>query len=205
MNALLTKMGSRNPVTSRIAALFTVTLLLLCSACNGKGDAVAASAASSASDSSSEKSLGKATFTAMVDGVAVSGGAIDGMQLNNAAHIVPGYNGAAPTILFWLFDTKTPDDQDFTHSMRIEVPDQVGPNPQTHMVANIILSKEHSAKYYSKNASVTITSLTASRVTGTFSGKFVLSPDTPNVPKTSIVITDGKFDLPIATNKVLPS
>lgn len=202
MKTLHTKAGRKKLAMQHISALFVVALLLLCSGCNGKNNAAASTEASS--DAPSEKPLGKATFSAMVDGVAVAGGAIDGLQMNNTAHIVPGENGAAPTLRIWLFDTKTPDDQDFSHSMRIEVPNQVGPNPQTHMAANIILSKDHAAKYYSKDASVTITSLTASRVTGTFSGKFVVSPDTPNVPKSSITITDGKFDLPIATMKVYP-
>jgi hypothetical protein len=58
------------------------------------------------------------------------------------------------------------------------------------------------AQDYSKEAEVTITRISSSRVTGTFSGKFSVPHDTPNVPKTEIVITDGKFDIPLATLKV---
>jgi hypothetical protein len=85
------------------------------------------------------------------------------------------------------------------------VPDKTGANPASHMQAHILLSNGTRAQYYSKEAEVTITSLSSSRVTGTFSGKFSVPHDTPNVPKTEIVITDGKFDIPLATLKVYPN
>ena len=139
----------------------------------------------------------------MIDGAPVSGGAIDGLQQNNVAHLVPKEDGAPPSLRLWLFDTKTPDDQDFKHSLRIEVPGKVGANEKTHLSTHIILSQDHSGSYYSDSASVTILTLTATRVTGTFSGKFRNSPDTPNV-KPEITVTDGKFDVPMATNKLYP-
>jgi hypothetical protein len=180
-----------------IAVLLSMTL----SACTNSN--ANSPSEGTAAGSQSDSSLGKATFSAIIDGTAVSGGAIDGLQQNNVAHLVPNQNGAAPTLRVWLFDTKTPDDQTFKHSLRIEVPGKVGANERIHLSTHIILSQDHSGSYYSDNGSVTILTLTATRVTGTFSGKFRNSPDTPNV-KPEITVTDGKFDVPMATNKLYP-
>jgi hypothetical protein len=182
---------------------FLLLMLMAQIACTNKTSVSGLSEGASA-QSQSEAPLGKATFSAVIDGTPVSGGAIDGLQQNNVAHLVPKENGAAPTLRLWLFDTKTPDDQDFKHSLRIEVPGKVGANEKTHLSAHIILSQDHSGSYYSDNASVTILTLTATRVTGTFSGKFRNSPDTPNV-KPEITVIDGKFDVPMATNKLYPT
>ncbi len=70
------------------------------------------------------------------------------------------------------------------------------------MYAHILLNNGTRAQYYSKEAEVTITSISSSRVSGTFSGKFSVPHNTPNVPKTEIIITNGKFDIPLATLKV---
>lgn len=179
-----------------------LVLLVALTACNNKTSAGAQGQADPA-QSASEASLGKATFSAVIDGVAVSGGAIDGLQQNNVAHLVPKDDGSAYTLRLWLFDSKTPDDQNFKHSLRIEVPAKVGTNERVPLSTHIILSQDHSGSYYSDNGSVNILTLTATRVTGTFSGKFRNSPDTPNV-KPEITVTDGKFDLPMATNKLYP-
>jgi hypothetical protein len=166
----------------------------------------AKSADPSASSASGDAgSLGKATFSAVVDGELVSGGAIDGLQQSNAAHIVPDDNGGAPKLRFWLFDAKTPNEPNVKHSFRFEVPNQVGANPASRVNANIVLSNGTTAHYSCKQGSVTITSLTATRVAGTFWGKFSVPPNTPNVPKTQIDVTDGKFDIPMATMKAYPN
>jgi len=52
---------------------------------------------------------------------------------------------------------------------------------------------------------VTITSISLSRVSGTFSGKLSVPHDTPNVPKTGIIGTNGKFDIALATLKAYPN
>ncbi len=186
---------------SRIAT-FVLFLLMTQIACTNKTNANGTGESASA-QSQSEASLGTATFSAVIDGTPVSGGAIDGLQQNNVAHLVPKDDGSASTLRLWLFDTKTPDDQNFKHSLRIDVPAKVGTNEKTHLSTHIILSQDHSGSYYSDNASVTILTLNATHVTGTFSGKFRNSPDTPNV-KPEITVTDGKFDVPMATNKLYP-
>jgi hypothetical protein len=113
--------------------------------------------------------------------------------------------GGEATLRFWLFDSKTPDEKDVVHSFRIEVPDKTGANPASPMYAHILLSNGIRAPYYSREAEVKITGISSPRVTGTFSGKFSVPHDTPNDPKTEIVITEGKFDIPLATLKVYPN
>jgi hypothetical protein len=150
-------------------------------------------------------SLGTATFSAVIDGTPVSGGAIDGLQQNNAAYAIPNPKGGEPKLLFWLFDTKHPDDQDFKYSMRIYLPEKIGTTNTAYVTANIVLSKDHFARYSTAKGTVTIAGITAKRVSGTFSAeKMMSSPDTPNVPHPQIAITDGKFDIPFATSKMFP-
>ena len=149
--------------------------------------------------------LGQATFSAQIDGAPVSGGAIDDMQQQNAAYVIPGGDSAAPTLLFYLFDSKTPNDPNFAHSFRIQVPKALGPAAGAHLTLNMILDPNHTARYSSSSPTIVITSLTATRVAGTFSGKMSVSPDTPNAPKSEVTVTDGKFDIPMATSKLTPS
>lgn len=192
---------SLRPLVLSVAALVGIVFMLSWAA---KSEAWSADLrASAATDNDSP--LGKATFSATVDGVAVSGGAIDGLQQANAAHIVPDDNGGAPKLRFWLFDTKKANETKVMHSFRIEVPNKTGVNQNSPMKAHMILSNGHSAHYESKNAVVTITSISSTRVTGTFSGKFSVPHDTPYVSKTEIMITDGKFDIPMATIKAYPN
>jgi hypothetical protein len=163
------------------------------------------SSSSSSEPNQASNSLGSATFSAVIDGAPVSGGAIDGLQQNNAAYSIPDPKGGEPNLLFWLFDTKHPDDQDFKYSMRIYLPDKVGTTNSAYISANIVLSKDHFARYSTSKGTVSITSITSKRVSGTFSAnKMSVSPDTPNVPHPQIAITDGKFDIPFATSKIYP-
>ncbi len=155
-------------------------------------------------DAAGAAAPGKATFSALVDGERTAGGAIDDLQQQNAAHIIPG-NGSGPDYLvFYLFDTKTPDDINFRHSFRVYLPKKAGPASDAHLTLNIILDADHVARYNSSTPSITISSLTAARVSGTFSATMTLSPDTPNVPKQKVVVTEGQFDLPMATVNVIP-
>lgn len=153
---------------------------------------------------SATAALGRATFSALVDGQPVSGGAIDDMQQQNAAYTVPSSSGA-PTLLFYLFNSKIPNDPNFTHSFRIQLPKALGPASDAHVTLNVILDPNHVARYSSSTPTVTITSLTATRVSGAFSGKLSVSPDTPNAPKSEVTVTNGTFDIPMATSKLSPS
>lgn len=60
------------------------------------------------------------------------------------------------------------------------------------------------SRYVSKAVIVNISSLTATRVAGTFSGTLDLSGDTPRGTKRSVTLTNGKFDIPFSTGNVRP-
>jgi hypothetical protein len=157
---------------------------------------------------------GNATWSATIDGQAVSGTGIDGLQQRNAAYQVPGSAGEK-TLLFYLFDTKDgADDAKFTHSMRFYLPykegakhiDRSSPDHGRYgITVNLVPDDNHAYRYSEAGIDVTFTAITASHVTGTFSGKFTVSPDSPNAPKSEITVTDGKFDIPMATSKLIPS
>jgi len=198
------------------SSLFLSTFLLLSCSGNGAnstGKDSSGTAVTSADAGSS--GIGSASWSAVIDGQAVSGTGIDGLQQRNAAYIVPVGSNNDKEVMFWLFDTKDgADDAKFSHSIKLYVPDKAATFPINEhspyhstygMTLNIILDDTHSARYYTKDITVTITSLTSSRVSGTFSGTLQISPDTPNAPKKEVTVSDGKFDIPMATSKIIPS
>ena len=195
------------PNTSRAIRGVMLSSLLVMAACSGKTDSPKSEAAASGmgmGDSSGAADLGKATFSALIDGEPVSGGAIDGMQQQNAAHTIPAGDNKPAYLIFYLFDSKVPDDPNFKHSFRLYVPKQLGSASDGHLTLNIILDADHVARYSTSTPSITISNLSATRVSGTFSGKMTVSPDTPNVPKQQVNVTEGKFDIPMATSNIIP-
>ena len=189
-----------------IAAFMALALVLTVTSCSGKTSATSAGSASvvSTDNPSDTAALGKATFSAQVDGQPVSGGVIDGMQQQNTAYRIPNGGSGPPTLLFLLYDTKTPGDPNFSHSFRFQLPAATGPASNAHVTLNLILDSTHTARYNTSTPTITITSLTATRVSGTFSAKMAVSPDTPNAPKREITVTNGMFDIPMATSKIIP-
>jgi hypothetical protein len=192
---------SKVKIMPHLKLLSAVLLALLLSSCSRSTGAGAAEQAGSTTSSD----LGKSSFSAVIDGTVVSGGVIRAMQLENAAFLIPDNNGGEPTLGFWLNDIKTAaDDTQPTYALKFLLPKKMGPATKAYLGIDINLDKTHSANYYSSHPTIVITSLDAARVAGTFSGTFKLSPDTPDVPKTEVAITDGKFDIPFATSKLRP-
>jgi hypothetical protein len=145
--------------------------------------------------------LGTATFSVTIDGAAVSGGAIDDMQLNNAAHVVPHDTGNGDVLLY-LDDEPFPGTGFAKHAVRLQWPRQIGA-AKGHISISMQLDATHSGNY-SGNAEITVTNLSATRVAGTFTTEPLSnSPDTPHV-KPHIDVTGGTFDVPFATSKLLP-
>ncbi len=66
------------------------------------------------------------------------------------------------------------------------------------LISNI--NKGHTAIYNSDSFTINITSLSASRVSGTFTGKFSLNGNINDTDKKEIEVTDGKFDIPMVKN-----
>ena len=199
------------------AFIFVLFLFTACSGAAGGTHNSAATDSASAPASNPDappSSPGNATWSATIDGQAVTGAGSDGLQQRNAAYQVPG-SANEKTLLFYLFDTKNgADDAKFTHSMRFYLPykegarhiDRSSPDHGRYgITVNLVPDDNHAYRYSEAGIDVTITAIAASHVTGTFSGKFSVSPDSPNAPKSEITVTDGKFDIPMATSKLIPS
>jgi hypothetical protein len=129
----------------------------------------------------------QASFSCMIDGQAFSSSGSDGMTnaaFRNAPDMLsvglvsmdPKYKGTIPPQISLVFSPAT----------TTVIKGNAGKYTASYAPPN-----QANNSYYADLVTVTITSLTATRITGTFSGKLSLST-TPG----SITITDGKFDLP---------
>jgi hypothetical protein len=187
--------------------VFSTCLLVACSRNNTQSNKDSASDRSATSGTSSS---GDASFSATIDGSNISGHGIDELQVKNTAFTYPGgADKASKRLLFFLFSTKNGSDTKPDYSFRFSIPDKEGVftknlhDDQPYDITLDFLTGDLS-RYWSQAVTVTLTSITASRVTGTFSGKFILSDDTPRGSKKEVTITDGKFDVPFSTGNVKP-
>jgi hypothetical protein len=164
--------------------------------------------------SSAAPSALQATFSATLDGVAIAGNGVDDMQQQNAAYIIPTSDASGKNLLFYLWATKDGADTKPNYSLRFYLPAVSGEHSAKRyddhscncgITLNTDISTNTASRYEGNAITITITSMTATRLTGTFSGTFNLSPDTPNSPKKTATVTDGKFDIPMATSKLIPS
>ena len=193
--------------------LAIVSLSLSAMACSGKRES-SSNPPISSTDASAPASASNAHWSAMIDGMPVTGNGVDEMQQQNAAYNLP-LDGSRPRHLtFYLFSTKNGADQSANYSMRYWLP----PAPGSHAKHG---STDHSCDsairvnvniapggvlgiYDADTATVTIASVTVTRVSGTFSGTFALGADTPRAPEKRVTITNGTFDIPMSTSKMTP-
>lgn len=188
----------------QIKSFSAVTILVaLLFSCNGnKSSNIKTANASEPSASAT----GKASFSANIDREAISGGAIDDMQLQNTAFIYPTADSSGKKLLFFLHSDKKGD---MAWSFRFSIPDKTGPfikkdrDDQPFDITLDFLGGDNS-RYGAEDVTVNIISVTSSMVTGTFSGKFLLGVDTPNGIKKEVTVTDGKFDVPFSTGNIRP-
>jgi len=156
----------------------------------------------SSANSSSE---GNGSWSCVIEGQPVSGGQINRYQgpegyQSNEAHIVDVDQGKE--LLFYLSDTKSTSSQG-AHELRFAVPDKNGGSSFGHdengwgIEVDILITKDHTARYMSDSFTINITNLSATRVSGTFSGKFTLNGNINDADKKAIEVSDGKFDIPM--------
>lgn len=193
------------------AIIVSANLLFGCSGSNANGGN---KNVSSSVNESTTSSSGNAHFSCVVDGQPVSGGIIDdGLQQasgykSNVAYIVDVDQGKE--LLFYLSDPKSTSSQG-VHSLRFAVPDKTGSSsfgPDENgwgIEVDIIVNKDHTARYNSDSFTIDITSLSATHVSGTFSGKFTLNGNINDADKKEIEVTDGKFDIPFSTGNMRPT
>jgi hypothetical protein len=186
---------------------------LIFAACSGPGANASAGGSTAAASGSSAADL-QASFSMTLDGVSITGSGVDNMQQQNAAYIIPASGGAGKSLLFYLWATKNGADTKPNYSLRFYLPAEQGEHSAKRyddhscncgITLNTDIATSTVTRYGGNAFTIKITAMTAKRVTGTFSGSFTLSPDTPNSPRTTATITDGKFDIPMATSNIVPS
>jgi len=197
----------------RIPVLASASLAALAMvSCSGK-KAATADTSTTTSDAPALSSLGDATFSATIDGAAVTGSGIDGLQQRNAAYVLPVARTSPQHLVFYLYSTKNGADESANTSLRISTPPKVGTYAKhgatehscdCDVTLNENITAGTLARYWADSVTITVTSMTPTRVSGTFSGSFVLSSDTPRAPNKHAKIVDGKFDIPMATSNVTP-
>lgn len=199
----------------KITALFILTTSLLFSCSGNNTNNNSAGDAEAMQSTPANSPAGNASWSCVIDGEPASGNIADKDEQYNAAYTTDVDKGKA--LLFKLTNMKTDDPlASFTWSLRFSIPDKSGNMVFGHdedawgIQVNFIPEKVGDAlpiattQYNSDSITVNITNLSSTRVTGTFSGKFMLSPDTPKGGKDFINITDGKFDIPMSTTHNMP-
>ena len=185
--------------------ILSATILLACSGNNNNKTSTLDNKNDPPSTATS--SSGNASWSCNLDGQAITGNIIDnGLQYDhqsNVAYIDEVDEGKE--LLFYLSDTKSPSSLG-VHTLRFSVPAKTGASSFGQdengwgIEVDIIISNGHTARYNSDSFTINVTDLTATRTSGTFSGKFTLHGNITDTDKKEISVTDGKFDITIAKN-----
>ena len=178
------------------------SLLLACSG----NSAVNAGKENASPAASGSASSGEAVFSYNLDGTKISGGEVDALMTSNVAGVTKS-NGNSDMLSFFLNDAYKDNTETVSHSLRFEIPDKTGNVALTSGGDNgfveLFLATSEEGKYvvYGNEAfTVTVTNVSSTRVSGTFSGqeKLVESTGTgTGTGKSVLTITDGKFDIPV--------
>jgi len=158
------------------------------------------------SDDSSQKNDATAGpgFSCLLDGVQITGNAIDNLQLQNTAFIYPNDAGGK-RLLFFLVSSENAAKTKKGCMFKIRCPDQVGTYMQSGLdnrknKCHITLSFSSVGRldYYEDSITITINSITPSRITGNFSGTL------SDALRKHVIVRDGKFDIPFSTGNLRP-
>lgn len=191
---------------------FLVICLLTHSAisCSGTNNGSAGNNIALSDSSNITESAGNASFSCVIDGKAISGNGVDALQLRNTAFVYPDAKNG-DRLLFNLYSTKDGNDTKADYAVQIRCPDKVGVymksgkndhNNKCYIIVDF--QTGDLSRYLEDSITVSIGSITSSRISGTFSGKLRLSNDTPRGIKKEIDIRDGKFDIPFSTGNLRP-
>lgn len=148
----------------------------------------------SVTSSNDNASTDDASFSCMLDGKEFSGKGTD-QNINAGFHLTGDDKGQ---IFFRLSDMNNVGDK-----LMFQVPAKEGST--TFSVSPTYSYEGYTtsdfANYIDDPVTVTINSISSSRVTGTFSGKYTLQKGSGNNnSKQTIEVTDGKFDIPFSTS-----
>jgi hypothetical protein len=134
---------------------------------------------------------GNASFSALVDGTNFSSNTGTD-NLNAAFHM----KGEDKHLFFMLCDPDNP-----VQKLNFDVPAKVGSTTVAILPKYAFegyVNKDFAA-YDDDGVTITINSISDTRVSGTFSGTYKAEGNYPKA-KPSVVVTDGKFDIPFSTS-----
>ena len=183
--------------------VIAIFVIALCISCNNSSASKATTEDEAATkNATSSSSTGDAVFSYNLDGAKVSGGEVDATQTNNIADITQTNNGNKLT--FFLGDFYQANTETFSHSLRFAIPDKTGavtltPNEDNWNI-QLFLGNDKNDKYVlyaNETFNITLTNISSTRVSGTFSGKVKLA-EGQGSGKAELTITDGKFDIPVS-------
>jgi hypothetical protein len=161
--------------------------------CGGSSQGNKTTDSTSAISSDNNTSTGDASFSCMLDGKELSGKGTD-QNINAAFHMTGEDKGR---IFFRLSDVNNPSE-----SLNFLVPAKEGTttfDPTYAYSLTAYVTKDY-INYVDNPLTVTINSLSAVRISGTFSGKYTLSTANAGNAKPVVEVTDGKFDIPFSNS-----
>jgi hypothetical protein len=138
-----------------------------------------------------------AVFSYNLQGTKISGGEVDAVKINNIARV----SGSAEVkkVQFFLSDGLDEDAGTYAHSLRFAVPNKAGTyalnteHDNGHVELFVAAKGSDNYTVYINDVfDVTISSISTTRVSGTFSGKLKAVSGAGEM-----TITDGKFDIPV--------
>ena len=139
-----------------------------------------------------------AVFSYTLQGKKISGGKTDVTLVSNIAYIQS--SGPTSNMQFFLNDAYDDNTSNVAHSLRFTIPAKTGTTQlapgQDNGHVELFVSKGTEGAYFvygNEGFTVTVTDITSTRVSGTFSGKMKLA----SAPADDLAIADGKFDIPL--------
>ncbi len=196
----------------RNSVLICLSASLFCACKSKNGNTGANDGGTPDKGTSGVTASGNASWSATIDGQAVTGNGTDELQLKNSAFIYPAGDKTDKYILFDLVSDKKGDDfsgfrfytPDKEGQFTVEDAKKIGYRCSVRLDFNL-KSVDNFAIYFGDSVAVTISSITSTEISGTFSGEFKLSDLSRSKPyKNQIRVTNGKFDIAFSTGNLRP-
>lgn len=178
--------------------LFFLTIVGFTTAFAGCNNSNAGAVATGSAGSSS--GVEKAVFSYSLSGKAISGGEVDATQTNNVGWLTE--SDKVKKIQFFLGDNYQEKSELYAHSLRFAIPGNTGTvtmgadDDKWNVQLFVGSANEKYDIYGNETFTVTVNNISASRVSGTFSGK-MKKVTGEGSGKDEFDITDGKFDIPV--------
>jgi hypothetical protein len=193
------------PVITQYVKTSCALMLLFFSLLSCSGNESGGKSTAAATDSSQKNIPAGTGFSCFVDGVAVSGSTIDEMQLQNTAFIYPG-DSDGKRLLFMLVSSDHFLNAKKGYFFKMRCPDLEGTyvragmdDRKTKCHITLSIGGGDLPDFLEDSVIFTITSITSSRLAGTFSGRLTDASLTKHV-----MVSNGKFDIPFSTGNLRP-